>query len=180
MKRAALPILVLLLAWFLWPRLSNIADNEGTSQSQAPNELLAEVMFVIDGDTIELDIDDQHERVRLIGIDTPETVSKSVPVQCYGAEASEALKGLLPVGSLVRIERGEEARDRYGRLLLYVYRHEDDLFVNQWLIEGGYADSVSYAPNDDYARHFDNVRAEAKSAGRGLWGVCDGPDQPLE
>ncbi len=180
MKRAALPVFLLLLAWFAWPRLSGTADSDGTHQSQPPNEFLAEVVFVIDGDTIELDIDGQNERVRLIGIDTPETVSQSVPVQCYGAEASNALKGLLPAGSLVRIERGEEARDRYGRLLLYVYRHDDDLFVNQWLIEGGFADAVSYAPNDDYARHFDNVRSEAEAARRGLWGVCDGPDQPLE
>ncbi len=180
MKRAALPILVLLLAWFLWPRLSDTENNEDPDKSQATGELLAEVVFVIDGDTVELNIDDQNERVRLIGIDTPETVSRSVPVQCYGAEASDALKGLLPAGSLVRIERGEEARDRYGRLLVYVYRHEDDLFVNQWLIEGGFADAVSYAPNDDYARQFDKLRSEAESAGRGLWGVCDGPDQPLE
>ncbi len=180
MRRVALPVLVLLLAWFLWPRLSGTADSNNNHQSQSPNEFLAEVVFVIDGDTIELNIDDQIERVRLIGIDTPETVSQSVPVQCYGAEASAALKGLLPAGSLVRIERGEEARDRYGRLLLYIYRHDDDLFVNQWMIEGGFAEAVSYAPNDDYARHFDSLRSEARSAGRGLWGECDGPDQPLE
>ena len=142
--------------------------------------LVGEVVYVVDGDTLDIEIDGQIERVRLIGIDTPETVSRSVPVQCFGAEASKALLGLVPPGSAVKLERGPEARDRYGRLLLYVYRQSDGLFVNQWMIEGGFAESVSYAPNDGLAVQFDRARDKARAEHRGLWGACDGPDQPLQ
>lgn len=141
---------------------------------------LAIVEYVIDGDTVELLLGNQPERVRLIGIDTPETVSRSTPVQCFGSEASAALLGLLPPGTQVRIARDEEARDRYGRLLLYVYRVSDDLFVNEWLVAEGFADAVSYPPNDTFAKSFASLRDQAQHDRRGLWGACDGPDQPLQ
>ena len=73
---------------------------------------------VVDGDTVVLMIDGKKEKVRLIGVDTPETVKPNTPVQCYGLEASNALKSMLPKGTQVRVERDEEARDRYRRLLL--------------------------------------------------------------
>ena len=72
----------------------------------------------------------RDERVRLIGIDTPETVDPRKPVQCFGKEASDHTKALLPAGTAVRLERDAEARDRYDRLLAYVYRASDGLFVN--------------------------------------------------
>lgn len=140
----------------------------------------ATVEFVIDGDTVDLIIDGQEERVRLIGIDTPETVARDTPIQCFGAEASSALAGLLPVGSAVRIERDDEPRDRFGRLLLYVYRAEDDLFINRWMVENGFANAVSYRPNTTFEVEFAKFEAEAQAAGRGLWATCDGPDQPLD
>lgn len=140
----------------------------------------AEVEWVIDGDTVDLIIDGQQERVRLIGIDTPESVSRDVPVQCYGQEAAEALKGLLPVGSMVRVERDQEPRDRFGRLLLYLYRAEDDLFVNAALIEGGFADTLFFEPNMAFVGEFTRLRNAARDNAVGLWGTCDGPDQPLE
>lgn len=166
-----------------WLSLTALADDSaGTVTALDADGLLSsgEVVAVIDGDTVDIEIGGQVERVRLIGIDTPETVSRSVPVQCFGPEASDALKGLLPAGTTVRIERGAEARDRYERLLLYLYRHDDDLFVNAWLVEGGFAEAVSYPPNDKLAARFTKLRNEAREQGRGLWGVCDGPDQPLE
>ncbi len=125
-------------------------------------------------------IDGQEERVRLIGIDTPETVARDTPIQCFGAEASAALEGLLPVGSTVRIERDDEPRDRFGRLLLYLYRADDGLFVNRWMVENGFASAVSYRPNTTFETEFASVEAEAQAAGRGLWATCDGPDQPLD
>lgn len=140
----------------------------------------ATVEFVIDGDTVDLIIDGQEERVRLIGIDTPESVSRDVPVQCFGAEASDALTGLLPPGTDVRIERDAEARDRFGRLLLYLYRADDDLFVNRWMLEQGFADTLFFEPNTSFEGPFTRVRNDARADGRGLWSACDGPDQPLE
>jgi len=138
------------------------------------------VEWVIDGDTVDLIIDGQQERVRLIGIDAPESVSRDTPVQCFGQEASAALKGLLPVDTLVRLERDTEARDRFGRLLLYIYRHEDDLFVNEWLVANGYADTLFFEPNTAYQSSFTEHRNVARSAPVGLWAACEGPDQPLE
>ncbi len=146
----------------------------------APEGLGAMVDRVVDGDTVILEIDGGEERVRLIGIDTPESVATNRPKQCYGKEASEALAGLLPPGSDVVVQRDLEARDRYDRLLLYIYRADDGLFVNRWLVENGFADAVVYEPNSAHADEFENLRAQAEAEGRGLWGSCDGPDQPLD
>lgn len=140
----------------------------------------AVVAHVVDGDTVDLLIDGREERVRLLGIDAPESVSRSVPKQCYGAEASDALAALLPSGSTLRIERDAEARDHYGRLLLYLHRAEDDLFVNLWLVESGFAEAVSYAPNLAHETDFERARHQATTADVGLWAHCDGPDQPLD
>ncbi len=138
------------------------------------------VEFVIDGDTVDVLVAGEEERVRLIGIDTPESVSRDVPVQCFGQEASDALTGLLPPGTEVRIERDIEARDRYGRLLLYLHRADDDLFVNEWMIDQGFADTLFFEPNTSYEGRFTRLRNDARAAERGLWAACDGPDQPLE
>lgn len=146
--------------------------------SALPSEAIVE--FVIDGDTVDVTVAGESERVRLIGIDTPESVSRNVPVQCFGKEASDALTGLLPPGTVLRIERDEEARDRYGRLLLYLYRDEDDLFVNEWMIQQGFADTLFFEPNTTFEGSFTRSRNDARAESLGLWGSCDGPDQPLE
>ncbi len=72
-----------------------------------------------------------------------------------------------------------EARDRYGRLLAYAYRVEDELFLNRWLVAEGFAATMTYEPNTAHAAEFTALEATARSEGRGLWGHCDGPDQPL-
>ncbi len=178
-------LVVLGFAGAIWAA-SKVGESRRSSSTQppiadsVPSEVVGEVVYVIDGDTVDIAINGQVERVRLIGIDTPETVSRTDPVQCFGAEASEALLGLIPPGSMVQLERGPEPRDRYGRLLLYLRRQSDGLFVNQWMIEGGFADSVNYAPNDGFAEQFDRARDQARSQKRGLWAACDGPDQPLQ
>ena len=157
-----------------WP-LGSEAGTQGSAVAD-----IGTVERVIDGDTVDILIDDQSERVRLIGIDTPESVSRNTPDQCFGAEASAALVGLLPPGTPVQLVRDNEARDRYGRLLLYLYRSSDDLFINNWLVENGFADAVSYRPNTAHEADFTRARDRARSRGLGLWGTCDGPDQPLE
>lgn len=135
---------------------------------------------VIDGDTVELRIGGSVESVRLIGLDTPESVARNVPDQCFGAEAAEALRQLLPPGTEVDLRRDVEGRDHYGRLLLYVHRALDGLFINHWLLDNGYADSVSYEPNTSYEADFQRTARSAQAAGLGLWSACDGPDQPLD
>ncbi|MEM8922301.1 MAG: thermonuclease family protein [Actinomycetota bacterium] len=135
---------------------------------------------VVDGDTLVIEMGGRPHTVRLLGIDTPETVARSVPVQCFGAEASAALGQLLPPGTPVRVHREAEGRDHYDRLLLHVVRHADGLHVNRWLVEEGYAAAVSYEPNTFHRSAFAAAERRARAEGRGLWSACDGPDQPLD
>ena len=115
-----------------------------------------------------------EETVRLIGIDTPETVKPNTPVECFGPEASERTKALLPAGTKVRVERDIEARDRYGRLLAYLRRINDGLFVNESLVTDGYATPLRIEPNVAYAVDFARAAEQARAAQLGLWAVCDG------
>jgi micrococcal nuclease len=134
----------------------------------------AEIVEVVDGDTVTVRLVGQttDERVRLIGIDTPESVDPRSPVECYGKEASDRTRALLPPGTAVRLERDVEARDRYDRLLAYVHRAEDDLFVNLALVEEGYASVATYPPNTAHASAFTSAAADARRTGRGLWAAC--------
>jgi len=140
----------------------------------------AAVVRVVDGDTLDVDLGGSTVRVRLLGIDTPETVDENRPVQCFGHEASSYLTQLLPKGSGVRLERDVEARDRYGRLLVYLYRQDDGVFVNAALLEGGYATTLSIAPNTVRARDFEVLRVEAQHDKRGLWGACPSFGSPVD
>jgi micrococcal nuclease len=130
------------------------------------------IVRVVDGDTVVVHLPGGDEKVRLIGIDTPETVDPRKPVQCYGPEASARTKALLPKGTGIRLERDAEARDRYGRLLAYVYRAGDGTFVNLALAEEGFAHPLTIAPNVAYADRFAAAVADARAAGRGLWSAC--------
>ena len=142
----------------------------------APN---ATVERVVDGDTISVMIGDRLETVRLIGIDTPESVAPTRPVQCFGKEASLHLEAMLPAGTEITLVRDVEARDAYDRLLGYVVRSGDGLFVNLELVAAGYAAVLNYPPNDHYADVLARAEADAVAAGRGLWSACGGPDVPL-
>ncbi|MCU1355545.1 MAG: nuclease (SNase domain protein) [Acidimicrobiales bacterium] len=131
------------------------------------------VQHVVDGDTADLETPaGDVERVRLLGIDTPETVKPNTPVQCFGPEASARAKALLPAGTEVVVQRDAEARDRYGRLLAYVWRRRDGLFVNRSLVADGYARILSISPNTAHAPDLAAARAAAQAAGAGLWGRC--------
>jgi micrococcal nuclease len=139
---------------------------------------LASVTRVVDGDTIVVSLGGRDERVRLIGIDTPETVSPVKPVQCYGKQASAHTKALLPPGTGVRLVRDVEARDVYGRLLAYVYRQSDGLFVNLELASDGYASLLTYPPNVAHVAQFRDAVAAARQRDVGLWRTCGGPGVP--
>ena len=115
------------------------------------------VARVIDGDTIELE---DGDRIRYIGIDTPEIGEP------YYLEAT-AKNAELVEGKEVRLEKNVSEEDRYGRLLRYIY--VGDLFVNAELVRWGYARAHSYPPDTYYAELFSQLELEAKQAGRGLW-----------
>lgn len=133
---------------------------------------LAEVVRVVDGDTIVVKIQGQEEKIRLIGINTPESVDPRKPVECFGKEASNHAAELLPEGTQVRLVRDVEARDRYGRLLAYVYRESDGLFVNLAQVADGFAEPATYPPNVAHVDDFTAAARTAREQNRGLWSSC--------
>lgn len=133
----------------------------------------ATVVHVVDGDTVDLRFGGGGtERARLLGIDTPETVKPDTPVECFGPEASARTKALLAPGTPVLVQRDEEARDRYGRLLVYVWRRSDGLFINSSLVADGFARTLSIAPNTAHRIDLSTASAAASAAGFGLWTAC--------
>jgi micrococcal nuclease len=145
--------------------------DEGGRGAPAAGTRKADVVRVVDGDTIAVLVDGRREKVRYIGIDTPETHHPTKPVQCYGREAS-AFNARLVGGERVRLVRDVEERDRFGRLLAYVYRVRDGLFVNAELARAGYARTLTIAPDVRYAARFAALARAAREAGRGLWSAC--------
>lgn len=135
----------------------------------------ARVVRVVDGDTLVVEMDSTQERVRLIGINTPESVDRRRPVMCFGKEAAEHLEHLLEEGDGVLLERDVEARDRYDRLLAYVYRSSDAMFVNLTMVERGYAQQYTYPPNVAHSDDFRSAERTARAADAGAWGGCDDP-----
>jgi micrococcal nuclease len=129
------------------------------------------VTRVVDGDTVHVRIDGSDEAVRYIGVDTPETVKPNTPVQCFGKAASTYNHRLVE-GQAVRLRFDAERRDRYGRLLAYVYRARDGLFVNAALVRGGYATTLRIAPNTAHAGQFAALERHARERRRGLWRAC--------
>ena len=134
----------------------------------------ATVVRVIDGDTIDADFGGTEARVRLIGVDTPETKKPNTPVQCFGPEASDFTKRTLPEGTDILVVRDIEARDDYGRLLGYVYRTADGMFVNLELATEGFARPLTIKPNDAHAAEIVAAARAAEAADLGLWGACRG------
>ncbi len=140
----------------------------------------ATVVHPVDGDTVVVRVGGAEESVRLIGIDTPESVARDRPVECFGPEAKARTAELLPRGTEVRLERDVEARDRYDRLLAYVVRASDGVLVNLLLVEEGYAAAFRFPPNLAHDADFGRAEARARAEGRGLWRACGGTDVPLD
>jgi len=137
----------------------------GSDQSKTPFQ----VITVTDGDTIWVCcLNGQREKVRYIGIDAPETQHPIKGVQEYGHEAKAANRSLVE-GKMVRLAFDVARRDRYDRLLAYVYM-EDGTFVNAWLVREGFAQVMTVPPNVKYQELFLKLQREAREAGRGLWG----------
>ena len=157
-----------------------------TLDDEPPGLEEAHVIRVIDGDTIVVEVtgrtdgpgagaaaEGAEERVRLIGIDTPESVKPGSPVECFGREASSAAKALLE-GEDVHLVKDVEERDAYDRLLRYVYIGEE--MANARLVANGYASAYTYPPNVRHADLFVDLERQARDRGLGLWssGTCNG------
>jgi micrococcal nuclease len=174
--------------------LAGCSTHEVLLVEQAPATLAAEpagyeeavVTRVVDGDTIvvrvtgrvegpgagEAAIGGEH-RLRLIGIDTPESVKPGSPVECFALEASAAASALLE-GQEVKLVKDVEERDGFDRLLRYVYLGAE--MTNARLVVNGYAHAFTYPPNIRHSELFVQLQREAREADRGLWspGSCDG------
>lgn len=150
--------------------VGSISSDGGYARGAAPGQsLTVRVERVVDGDTIEIAVGGGFDDVRLIGVDTPETVKPGAPVECFGPEASEFTHDALE-DRTVRLEFDRERRDAYDRLLAYVYLGER--FFNAELVSGGYARTLEIEPNTSRAAELAQLEARAGAAGRGLWGAC--------
>lgn len=156
---------------------STLAQDSPEASRPRPSEDLPDgrdvvVTSITDGDTFRAG----DERVRLIGVDTPEV---SGGVECFGREATAALDRLIPPGTDVRLVADVEPVDRYDRTLAYVYRLDDGTFVNLALARDGYAQPLTIPPDVAHAGDFAEAAAEARDAGRGLWSACPDDLDPV-
>lgn len=147
-----------------------------TAPKTDPQYTYYSVTEVVDGDTIKVNINGTIETLRLIGLDTPETVDPRKPVQCFGKEASNKGKELL-TWKKVRIEKDatQGDKDKYGRTLAYIYT-ENGIFYNKYMIEQGYAHEYTYNSAYKYQTEFKQAQKTAESNKVGLWSpnTCNG------
>lgn len=153
--------------------------SENSDNEENPDEVEQggyQVVKVVDGDTLDVSINDKIERLRLIGIDTPETVDPRKSVQCFGKEASSKAKELL-MGKRVSLEMDDTQgeRDKYKRLLRYVFLPDGTNF-NLFMIEEGYAHEYTYHLPYKYQAEFKNAQRSAMENQKGLWSpsTCPG------
>jgi len=144
----------------------NYSSQKATDGQNNSDSGLIKVIRVVDGDTIEIE---GGEKVRYIGMDTPETVDPRKPVQCFGVEASAKNKELVD-GKMARLEKDITDRDKYNRLLRYIW--VGDTFINLELVKQGFAYSYSYPPDIKYQDQIVKAQQEATEAKRGLWNAC--------
>jgi micrococcal nuclease len=150
------------------------ASTAGPTESTTATAMAANatMVSVVDGDTIDVVIDGHRERVRLIGIDTPETKKPNTPIQCYGPEATKFTKSLLAPDAALHLERDVVARDDFGRMLAYVYLAGSGQFVNMTIISKGFARPLTIQPNSAHADEFIEAAHAAEAADIGLWAHC--------
>lgn len=163
-KKVLLIVLILSAFWlnFVW----SSAPQTNTTQSK---KTLYKVVKVIDGDTITVEIDGKKESIRMIGIDTPEMVDPRKSVQCFAKEASNKTKMTLNGKNVflsADISQGD--RDKYNRLLRYVFL-EDNTNFNKLMISEGYAHEYTYNIPYKYQQEFKQAEKEARENKRGLW-----------
>lgn len=172
------------------PKTNDTSESDTASTSQLVREVtesatpnstqpLYDVLYIIDGDTIKANYEGRPTSVRLIGVNTPETVDPRKNVECFGHEASNFLKSLLTNKKVNLVVDSTQAnRDKYNRLLRYIYLDNED--INQKIIASGYGHEFTY--NVPYQKQslYKQAQAEASNAGRGLWAAnaCAKPSSP--
>lgn len=172
-RRTPLPIVVVAVAVCVVLGVALVMRMRAADDDGLPPDV-GVVEYVVDGDTIDIEIGGRDERVRLIGINTPEIAHEDEPAECFGPEAAAFTADQLPEGAQVRLERDVVGRDDYGRLLAYVYRRSDDVLVNELIVAAGYARPLTIPPNDVFAERFVAAATAADAAGTGLWAACAG------
>jgi len=176
-KRLAVAVILTIMAFIfsffspLPPVPKNIKPSPQTTSS--PLSSLVKVTRVIDGDTIEIE---GGKKIRYIGINTPELHDPRKPIQCYGKEAMEENKRLVE-GKTVELQKDISETDKYGRLLRYIFLYDPSassspLFVNNYLINEGYAYASTFPPDVKYADIFSNSQKQAMDNRKGLWKDC--------
>lgn len=173
------------ILWFLfWVALAEYPELFGQAQEQL-EILVAEttdapvvfdeaaiyesalVVRVVDGDTVELD---SGERVRYIGMDAPELNSRNASAaECYATESAQANREWVE-GVVVKLEKDRTNRDRYGRLLRYVW--VDEVMINEWLVQEGFATQITYPPDRKYEDRLMEAQLSARAKNIGLWRDC--------
>lgn len=172
-KLLHIAIVIIAVISFAWSQFGGHSYTKSQiSDVSIDPEAFYTVEHVVDGDTISVLIDKTVIKVRLLGINTPESVDPRKGIECYGPEASMYLKETLHNHNVrLEVNPDRELKDKYGRYLLYVYR-DDGLFVNKDLIEKGYAHEYTYGKAYMYQKEFRAAEGTAQSAKLGLWGVC--------
>lgn len=168
-------IITLALALAVFGAQYLIAEYGGVGATSTPAANTIEerrepyVTRVVDGDTLEIMLDGTLQKVRLVGIDTPESVDPRRPVQCFGKEATEHIKTLVE-GKSVRLEIDPEGDtvDTYGRLLRYVFIGDESESINARMIRDGYAYAYTKYPFSERVSYL-KIQTEARAAARGLW-----------
>ena len=169
-------LLIFALAYIFEGQTTGIIDLGIATSTPNTVGVYYNVTKVTDGDTLHVMIDGNDEVVRLIGINTPETVDPRRTVECFGKEASSRMKEIAG-GKIIRLEYDESQalRDTYNRLLVYAYL-EDGQMINRKMIAEGYAYEYTYLTPYRYQKEFRELQRLAQSAGRGLWAAdsCNG------
>ncbi len=173
-RKYALIILVVLMclivAFCLWQAIK--PKSKFSASIKIDQEAYYPVTHVLDGDTFKVKIGKKEITVRMLGIDTPETVDPRKPSQCYGNEASNETKKLLASTTVqLMLNPKREVLDKYGRYLAYVYLSNGILF-NEYLLKNGFAREYTYGKAYSMQKEFKAVESDARKKKMGLWGRC--------
>jgi len=167
---AGLLLVILTIVFAYASKAGWLDDASQAAQTTQPG--LYTVSRFVDGDTIAVNMNGKTEKIRFVGVDTPETHKPNTPVQCYGPAAAAYTKNIIGTKQLRLVSDSKSTdRDRYDRLLRYVYIAGDDVSVNEKLIQNGYGFYYPYFPftkSDQFAQD----QAAAQTAHKGLWGNC--------
>lgn len=176
LKKYKLKIILIILIITISTIGAYFSDKSSHNKKKIPkidSQVKYLVTKILDGDTFQIKVKNQTVTVRMIGIDTPETVDPRKVVQCFGKEASDKTKELL-LKHTVRLEtdKTQSFTDKFGRFLAYIYR-DDELFINKYLIEKGYAHEYTYDIPYEKQNEFKEAEKKARERKTGLWGeVC--------